>query len=126
MKLLNENVVVMKNTLSDPNNYAPRTGLFGCTLLEAVDEVFSSFGDSCLQAIYYYLDNCFEIKRDEIPSRIEDFVNAIKSIFGPGAELIQIQIIQKLHSKAQSFTYCPINDKLSLGEYAEALSHFLL
>jgi hypothetical protein len=75
---------------------------FGRLLLEAVDESFSSLGDSAKHAIYFYLAENFKICQRDIPGRIEDFSNAIEEIFGLGSKLLEIQILRRLHSKVGS------------------------
>jgi len=68
-------------------------------LLEAVDEGLSTIGESSKQAIYFYLEIVFKIKRHEIPHRIEDFAAAIEKIFGLGANCLQILIMNHLYEK---------------------------
>ena len=68
-------------------------------LLEAVDEGLSTIGESSKQAIYFYLEIVFNIKRHEIPYRIEDFVAAIGKIFGLGANCLEILIMKSLSEK---------------------------
>lgn len=69
-------------------------------LLEAVDEGLSWLGESSKRAIYFYLETSFNIKRREVPCRIEDFATAIEKIFGSGAKIIEIHIMKHLHEKA--------------------------
>ena len=64
---------------------------FETTIIEAVDESFSSFGHSCKQAIYFQLENTFNITKQEIPFKIEEFANSIEQIFGIGARLIEVE-----------------------------------
>lgn len=68
-------------------------------MLEAVDEGFSSLGESSKQAIYFHLERSFGIKREEIPDRIGAFTQAIENIFGVGAGCLEVLIMQKLHEK---------------------------
>jgi len=68
-------------------------------LLEAVDEGLSTIGESSKQAIYFYLEIVFKIKRHEIPHRIEDFAAAIGKIFGLGASCLEILIMKSLYEK---------------------------
>jgi hypothetical protein len=67
--------------------------------LEALDEGLSCLGESSKQAIYFHLEKRFGIKKVEIPFRVDDFADALEKIFGPGAKLIEIQIIKTLHRK---------------------------
>jgi len=70
-------------------------------LLEAVDEGLSSIGESSKQAIYFYLETVFNLKRHEIPYKIEDFAVAIEKIFGQGAKCLEILIMNHLYEKIE-------------------------
>jgi hypothetical protein len=94
---------------------------FSEVFLEAVDEALASLGDSCKEAIYYHLENSFKIARKDIPSKIEEFANAIESIFGFGAKIIQIQIMKNLYAKTGEFKYYPKDENLSFTNYAAAV-----
>ena len=72
------------------------------TLLEAIDEAFSSLGELPKIAIYLHLENSMGIKKQEIPFRIDDFQNALEKIFGLGARLLEILIVKNLHEKIRS------------------------
>lgn len=68
-------------------------------LLEAVDEGLSSLGEPSKQAIYFHLERGFNIKKQEIPYRVEAFVKAIEKIFGLGANFLEILIMKRLYEK---------------------------
>ena len=90
-------------------------------LLEAVDEALSSLGDSVRQAIYFHLERKFNIKKQEIPNKIEEFADAIEEIFGLGAKLLEIRIMKSLYEKdGHMFKYFPEKDELLFTEYMEA------
>jgi len=72
---------------------------FHQALLEAVDEGFLALGDSVRQAIYWHLENRFSIKRNEIPNRLKEFIEALKNIFGEGAEILLKIIIKRFYIK---------------------------
>jgi hypothetical protein len=73
-----------------------------CKLLgEAIDEAFSSIGESPRKAIYMYLENSFGIAKQEIPYRINDFSDALEKIFGPGARYLEILCIKNIQAKAR-------------------------
>jgi hypothetical protein len=72
---------------------------FEKVLLEAIDEGLSALGESPKQAIYFHLDRSFNIKKEEIPSRIMAFTQAIENIFGVGANFVEILIMKKLYGK---------------------------
>jgi len=98
---------------------------FETAIIEAVDEGFSPFGHSRKQAIYFHLENIFKIKKQEIPYKIEEFANAIEQIFGAGAKLIEIRIIEALHERTQGFVHLPKKGELVFTEYVANLRAFL-
>lgn len=106
---------------SEPWTAMPKHG-FEEVLLEAVDEGLSCLGDSGKKAVYYHVERLFGIRRWEIPFRVGDFADALEKIFGPGARLIEIQIMKSLHGK----TKIPLRwdeklKDLTFAEYVEAL-----
>lgn len=72
---------------------------FDHMLLEAIDEAFSSLGESVKAAIYFHLENTFGINKSDIPSRTADFSNALEKIFGPGARHLEILFMKNLHDR---------------------------
>jgi hypothetical protein len=74
---------------------------FNNLLLEAIDEAFSSLGESVKVAIYFHLENTFEIKKSDIPHSVADFSIALGKIFGPGARYLEILFMKNLHAKIE-------------------------
>ena len=72
---------------------------FEKVLLEAIDESFSCLGESGKQTIYFHLKTEYKISKEDIPSRIEDFTEALEDIFGLGAKLLEIKIMKNLFTK---------------------------
>lgn len=68
-------------------------------LLEAIDDALASLGDSAKQAIYFHLENEFEVAKNEIPYHLEDFADGLEKIFGLGARFIEILIMKRLHER---------------------------
>lgn len=96
-------------------------------LLEAIDEGLSSLGDSSKLAIYFHLEKTFDIKKCDIPNRIDDFTSAIEAIFGQGAKLLQIQIMKNLHKKlGNKFEYVSEVEDLAFREYLKAIEDLKL
>jgi hypothetical protein len=75
---------------------------FSDILLEAIDEAFVSLGESVKTSIYFHLENSMEIKKQEIPFRIEDFQNALAKLFGIGARHLEILFVKNLHDKLKT------------------------
>ncbi len=89
-------------------------------LLEAIDEGLSSLGDSAKHAIYFHLENTFNISRRDIPSKIEEFADALEKIFGLGAKPIEILIIRRLNEKVGGVVEYPQHKDLVFTEYIAA------
>ena len=73
-----------------------RKSEFEKILVEAIDDSFSSLGESPKQAIFFHLDNTFKIKAQEIPNKLDSFDHAIKKLFGAGADFLEALIVKKL------------------------------
>jgi hypothetical protein len=71
-------------------------------LLEAVDSALSSLGDSARQSVYFHLEKKFDITRDEIPGRVEDFDHGLERIFGTGTRFLEVLIMKKLYEEIAS------------------------
>ena len=97
------------------------THAFKDLLLEAIDEGLSSLGESGKHAIYTFLKGSFQIDKQDIPYRLEEFVDAIEKIFGLGAKFLEILIMKRIHDKiGQVFRYDKEPQDLVFMEYVEA------
>lgn len=122
--LIQENVVEISEIRFGKKKSRLHKGNFEKLLIEAVDNVFSSLGDSCKQAIYFHLKDCYNVSKHEIPYRIEDFANALEKIFGLGAKLIEIEIMRALFAKVRDFSYSPKQEDLSFTNYVKTWCGF--
>jgi hypothetical protein len=103
----------------------PRQISYETAMTEAVDKSLSALGHSSKQAVYFHLENASKIEKQEIPCKIEEFTEAIEQLFGAGAKLIEMRIIEALHEKIQDFVYTPKKGNLTFTEYAASLRFFL-
>ena len=95
-------------------------------LIEAVDEGLSSLGESSKKAIYFHLDKNFNIKKQEIPEKIEAFAGAVENIFGLGANFLEIAIMRQLHAKVSEGAKWHISKDLTFTEYVSVAKDSLL
>jgi hypothetical protein len=72
---------------------------FNKTLLSAIEEGLCPLGDSSKQAIFLHLERSFDMKKEKIPAKLEEFKEALEGIFGPGAQIIEKSIVKCLQSK---------------------------
>lgn len=98
-----------------------KTMSFEDILMEAIDEALSSFGKTCQQAIYFHLEKEFKLNKREIPCRIKHFTEAIETIFGYGAKILEIRIMENLFKK-MGYTNLRFQDRknLEFTQYIEA------
>jgi len=103
-----------------------RNRSFEKLLLEAVDEGLSSLGDSATNAIYFHLENTFNISKQDIPYKIEEFADVIEKIFGLGAKPLEILIMKRLYEKVGGIVEHPKHKDLVFAEYVEAVKQSFL
>jgi len=71
-------------------------------LLESVEDgIRGVLGELPLQTLYYSLEKNDQIRRDEIPERLEDFQSALTRMLGAGAPVIMRVIARNLHSRLE-------------------------
>lgn len=93
---------------------------FNIFLLEAIDDGLSYLGSAAKQAIYLHLKSRFNIGKEDISNRIDEFAAALEEIFGIGGQLIEIQIMKSLYGKVGRFCrHFPKQNSLVFSEYIE-------
>lgn len=69
------------------------------SLVQAIDGTLGKFGDKARTQIYDYLRKRLMLKRNEIPSRPEDFSKGLFDIFGSTSKLIELSIARNVSAK---------------------------
>lgn len=98
---------------------------FETAVTESIDEVFSTLGENVKQAIYSYLENRYSMRKELIPSMIEEFTDGIESLFGDAAKLVELKIIEKVQGKVKGFCYKSKSEEIFFVEYFSALQKHL-
>ena len=88
-------------------------------LQEAVDEGLASLGESAKQAIYFHLERIFGIRKEGISDSVETFADALKEIFGQGADFIEILIMKRLYEKTGHVLKGKRLESFGFTEYVE-------
>ena len=70
-------------------------------LLESIDEGVSSFGEDYKESFYQLLEQNFMLKKQKIPTKLEEFSEALKNTFGFGAHYLEILIMRNLFTKLE-------------------------
>jgi hypothetical protein len=94
-------------------------------IFEAIDESLASFGESVKQVVYFQLQTSHHVEKRDIPSRIEEFALTIEEIFGVGAKLIEMKIMETLYARMEGFLYIPKNNDLMFKDYVQNVRHFM-
>jgi len=93
---------------------------FDKLLLEAVDEGLSLMGESSKQAIYFHLEKSFNIKRQEIPCKMEVFEHSLEKIFGLGANFLEVLIMKRIHERVSGRLEGHRSQDFTFTEYVAA------
>ena len=113
-------------TLQIRKNQNPNGNKFEVIMTEAIDESLASFKSLNRQEIYFCLENVFKIRKEEVSCKIEDFADALNQMFGIGAKLIEIKMIEVVHKRIPEFIFTPRTGAVIFKEYAASLRTFLL
>ncbi len=109
-------------TKNNPKTDEEKTWNFEKLLSESIDEGLSILGESAKHVVYFHLENTFKINKQDIPNKIEKFIDAINKIFGSGAKIIEIQIMKSLFKKVGcTIEHYPEKNNLIFSEYIEAI-----
>jgi len=68
--------------------------------LRAIDGVlYGVLGRTGGETVYYYLERYYELRKTEIPERLETFALGIEDVFRSSAPIIEKLIVKKLESR---------------------------
>ena len=87
---------------------------FDQILLEAIDEGLSGLGEAGKASIYIHLEAIFNIRKQEIPNKLDVFSTALQRIFGLGAPQLENLIMKHLNAKVGSL--CRLDDPNRLAQ----------
>jgi len=95
-KGLNEKFNLRRGHLEDSKKASER---LDSTIQEAVHEGLLVLGEIVRTAIYNNIETRHQLKREQIPRRLEAFHKALIGIFGAGAKIIEKLIAKRLYSR---------------------------
>jgi|WetSurMetagenome_2_1015567.scaffolds.fasta_scaffold64575_4 hypothetical protein len=94
-------------------------------LLNAIDQTLLELGEYNRTAIYQYLKMEFGIWKHDIPSRIGEFTQAMETILGTAAKLIELKIMEKIHRFNEEFVYKPRNTEIFFVDYVRDFKQYI-
>jgi hypothetical protein len=89
---------------------------FDQILLDSIDEALGILSESVKTSIYFHLWDKFEIKKQDIPDKLDEFSDALESIFGIGARQLEILFMKSLYSKISLEFKSPNDFKLVIPD----------
>jgi PAS domain S-box-containing protein len=99
---------------------------FNKLFLTALDETLTSLGESAKIAIYFHIEKQFNLKKQNIPNSITEFLMALDKLFGAGSKPIQNMIICTLKKKANfDFQSCSL-EQTDFQTYIEKIKEKML
>lgn len=69
------------------------------TLLQAVDEALLVPREIVRTAIYERIERSYQVKREEIPEKLETFHKALERLLGSGAKVMEKLIAKNLYTR---------------------------
>jgi hypothetical protein len=117
----------LHQTNSTVVDYAPIGGRndYETLVLEAIDQTFCGLGEKVRDSIYAALKRKYALNKEEIACKPATFTAAIENLFGPGADVLEIKMMQAITRKVNGFTFSPIDSSLNFVEYLTALRKYL-
>lgn len=65
-------------------------------VLQCIDAGLGSIGLAGRQAVYWYLAQRLDLKRERIPDHPNEFLDALRKLFGQGAGILEKTIVRQL------------------------------
>ena len=122
---MSQNLTLQTATIHLNHDSEPIKTNFEAAVTESIEEVLSTLGENVKEAMYSFLENNYGMRKDQIPSMIDDFTAAVESLFGDAAKLVELKIIEKVQGKVKGFTYRSKNKEIFFAEYLSALKRHL-
>ena len=97
---------------------------FDSFLIESIDETLSLLGEPVKNEFYLQLEVKFNIEKNDIPQRLEEFEDILHRVFGLGASRLEVKFLRNLDSKIPADSKC-INPDWSVSTWIEKEMSFL-
>lgn len=65
-------------------------------VLDIVDEALEPLGETSKRVIFWHLENRYNVSRRDIPHKPEEFLAALREMFGAGAKILEQRMINAL------------------------------
>ena len=73
---------------------------FESSLLDAIDETLSLvLSERAKEAVYVHVEKYYDLRREEIPLKLDVFASCLEKIFGRAAAVMERMVLKRLYSK---------------------------
>jgi len=94
------------NILQNLTEKTNPTEQFNELLIAAIDESLSLLGEPVKNEFYLEIELKFNIKKHDIPQRLQEFSDILHKVFGLGASRLEVKFLRKVDSKIPSGCKC--------------------
>ncbi len=112
----------LKNRSPTLKERTSNEGEFNEIVADSIDEVFASLGENAKSSIYFHLETKFNLSKEDIPNRLDEFDTALDEIFGNAGNHLEKMIIDKLREKVGDYqSIRRANSQPNLKEYSDSI-----
>jgi hypothetical protein len=121
---ISQNLTEKMDRTEDKNLKEVSSKQFDKFLIESIDEALSLLGVSVKNELYLRLEVNFNMDKNNIPQRLEEFSSILHRVFNLGASRLEVKFLKNLDTKIPSGAKC-INADCSVSTWIEKDMSFI-
>ena len=121
---LSQNLTEKTDEMANKHLNQTPSDKFNHFLIEAIDEAIVLLGEPVKNEFYLQLEVNFNMGKNDIPLRLEEFADILQKFFGFGASRLEVKFLKNLDSKIPTGTKC-IDADLSVSMWIEQEMSFI-
>ena len=103
---ISQNLTEKIERTEDKNSKEITSKQFDNFLIESIDETLSLLGISVKNELYLRLEVNFNMEKNDIPQRLEEFLFILHRIFNLGASRLEVKFLKNLDEKIPGGSKC--------------------
>jgi len=107
---ISQNFTEKMDSAKDKNSKESASKQFDNLLIESIDEAFSLLGTSVKNELYLRLEVNFNMEKNDIPQRLEEFLFILHRVFNLGASRLEVKFLKNLDAKIPIDSKCIVED----------------
>ncbi len=121
---LSQNLTEKTDEMADKHLNQTPSDKFNHFLIESIDEAIILLGEPIKNEFYLRLEVNFNMGKNDIPLRLEEFSDILRKVFGFGASRLEVKFLKNLDSKIPAGTKC-IDANWSVSMWIEKEKSFI-